>query len=145
SCGLWPLHEACRSGLSTRPLPFFFYLQLSLAILSQLKLSGLIDLIRLKPAFNLHINNPKHRLTEDMLAHLGTTLGAVCKNDGNFDDSEAHFPCGKLHFYLEGVAYKFDFVQIDRFKHFSAIAFKSCGGVFDGYACDKLYILAGKK
>ena len=72
------------------------------------------------------IQHTQNTFFHDPLVHLGNAEFPVLKNDGDLFDLEAQLPGGELHLDLEGIADKFDLVQIDRLQYLLPIAYKSC-------------------
>src|SRR5437868_11021490 len=82
-------------------------------------------------AFPFKFNYAKRCFFNNTPAHLGCSFSSVGKSYGYFLNLKAMLPCSEFHFYLESISYETDFTEVNRFKHFSFIAFKTGSGIFN--------------
>lgn len=75
---------------------------------------------------------------------FGGAQFAINEDDRHFLYLEATFVGGEFHFYLEGVSFEADTVQIDGLQYPAAVTYKSGCSVVDGQPGDEAHILGGK-
>ena len=71
--------------------------------------------ILLKPTLYSHLQHAKKCLLENTGRHLGLASCTIGKDDRHLGKLEAEFPGQKLHFNLEGIAYKPYLVKLNSF------------------------------
>ena len=103
-----------------------------------------MDLTALGQSGHSHANDAKNGLSNYGFAHFGFSLGPVSEYHGYFLDVETVFPGFELHFYLKGITYKLNFIQLYGFQNFSVPTHKSCSGVVKGDAGHHLHVLRGE-
>ena len=82
-------------------------------------------------ARNLQQNYPKDGLSNNAAGHFALTQFSVREDDGHFGQMKALAPSAELHFDLEGVADKANFLKIDGLQHATAVALEARRGVVE--------------
>ena len=86
----------------------------------------------MKPTVPFQPNHSEYSLTKDTAVHFGGAQFAIDEDDGYFLYLEAAFVGGEFHFYLEGISFEADTVQIDSVQYLAAVTYKSGCSVMDG-------------
>ena len=93
-----------------------------------------------EPTWHFQANHTEYSLAEYAAWHLACAEHTVDEYDWHFLDFETALVGGKLHLYLECVAFEADVVERKRGKHTAGVAYESGGGVTYRHARDDAYI-----
>lgn len=78
-----------------------------------------------------HFNNAEKCFGKDFHTHLALAYLSVDEGDRHFYEFKSFANGVVFHLNLEGVANKFDFIEIDGFEHFSVVAYEAGSSVFN--------------
>ena len=74
----------------------------------------------MKPAVPFQSDNSEDSFSENATVHLGCSQFAVDEDNRHFLYIRSAFVSGEFHFYLEGVSFEADAVQIDGLQYLAA-------------------------
>ena len=79
----------------------------------------------MEPTVPFQPNHSEYGFTKNTAVHFGGAQFAINEDDRHFLYLEAAFVGGEFHFYLEGVSFEADAVQIDGLQYPAAVTYKS--------------------
>ena len=98
----------------------------------------------MEPTVPFQPNHSEYGFTKNTAVHFGGAQFAIDEVDRHFLYLEDAFVGGEFHFYLEGVSFEADPVQIVSLLYLAAVTYKSGCSIVDGQPGDEAYILGGK-
>lgn len=98
----------------------------------------------MEPTVPFQPNHSEYGFTKNTAVHFGGAQFAIDEDDRHFLYLEAAFVGGEFHFYLEGVSFEADAVQIDSLQYPAAVTYKSGCSIVDGSPVMKRTYLEAK-
>ena len=98
----------------------------------------------MEPTVPFQPNHSEYGFTKNTAVHFGGAQFAINEDDRHFLYLEATFVGGEFHFYLEGVSFEADTVQIDGLQYPAAVTYKSGCSIVDGQPREEAYLFGGK-